>query len=412
MKEWSVAGILAMLMCFGVPDREAHAETLLLEGKIGATPVVMEIDTAYGGSENPGAVAGRYFHRNAHLDIPLMGEKSGDGYIVYEGSRKDYGDEKKIPLLPQIVLRGQGNEWQGERHAKGKKTAMPVILRQISLPLPLRQGDGEFLNKLRIESPYQYLLLDGVALKRHHKQTFMGYALQWWREPISGILSFTVTGGYDEATRERLNRVLLDRLWEDVSDYHSCRSGMVSQWRADLVRADYQVAIAPTFLNRDVLSVRHFVSYDCGGAHPDFYMAGMNISAADGSSLVLEDVLWLGAGQPAWQRDADVLLTGKEDAAYRRYEKETLAPWLVGTLKRLYPEHFVPDGANKDGCDYSSADVWSVASLSSGWHLTRSGIRFGASFPRFQRSCDNPAWAVIPWRVAKQHPGMRQLDLP
>ena len=82
-------------------------------------------------------------------------------------------------------------------------------------------------------------------------------------------------------------------------------------------------------------------SYYCGGAHPDFDTAGINLDAHTGKPIALEDLLWLGKGKPlhviSLAADPSQTPNAQDNDALSAYQEKTLAPWLVAQFNRLYP---------------------------------------------------------------------------
>ena len=106
--------------------------------------------------------------------------------------------------------------------------------------------------------------------------------------------------------------------------------------------AEFLQDVTPTFISPSVISLNISTSYDCGGAHPDFGDSPLNIDVKTGHPLSLEDVLWVGEGQPILHADryrgGDQPLTEAEDAARSKYQREIFKPWLIKQLTALYPD--------------------------------------------------------------------------
>jgi len=105
---------------------------------------------------------------------------------------------------------------------------------------------------------------------------------------------------------------------------------------------------------------------------------------ATGGELILDTVLPF-ASEPVPAEDSD---------AWYTYRSNRFAPGVVALLKRFHPEEMAPPTkGDDDACDYSDPEVWDFPA----WALSEKGLWFGAYFPRAQRPCDAPDWAVIPW---------------
>lgn len=360
------------------------AAAQLLQGRIGNAAVVMELNVAADGQAD-----GRYFYRKYHRDIALDGQRRADGSVTL-GENLGY-DEHRIDL----VLRpdGQGG-WQG-RWQGGKSNNQPVSLSPLP-PATLPGSEIAALARLRLRQPYDFVRLSELTLREGRVQSFGPYRLRWWQEPLSKVGFFRVEDGYPPAQLQRVNRVLESRHWEAVNDYFACALGGARRGGFD-----YELTVTPRLLNEHVLSASVFVSFDCGGAHPDFGDNPINFDVQRGRLLQLEDVLWLGQGKPRLARDAEGRLQSFD------YQNKVLGPWLARKLGRLYPHQMAPHGED-DACDYHDSALWALPT----WYLLPQGLYLGPSFPRVARACEYPDWSVLPWALVARHRGDPELALP
>lgn len=361
-------------------------------GTLGDAAVVMELDMA-----DPAHVSGRYFDRQ-HRDIALEGSLEGEQLELNQGL-PGY-DNAPRPLL---TLHANATGWQGQwQSPQGERLAV----RLSPAELPAEAVDTEpFWHELRSASPYEYLRLSDMRLVEGRTQAFMGHTLQWQIEPESKITLFQITDGYPEAQLALLNRELRARLWGEVSAYQACMLGA-----SRMGDGEFEQTVTPQLLTPDMLSVSIFTSYNCGGAHPDFGDAPLNLDARNGQHLSLEDVLWLGSGKPLHYDDRDgATPSDRSDVdfdTFTRYRGEVLAPWLVAQFKRLYPAQMAK--TTDDDCDYADPDIWQFPA----WHFTREGIYLGPGFARAMRACEGTEWSVLPWALLREHPGGVALALP
>lgn len=364
--------------------------TQVYTGTVGSAPIVMELRLL-----SDGAVAGgRYFYTRHHLDLMLEAGQSTAGHVVLkEGAGK---------AQPRITLDHQpGGSWRGTwRNAKGK--TLPVALVPAT-PAPPAATAPDYLRTLATQRPYDYLRLTGLKLVAGKQETFLGHTLAWRREPVSGITLFEIADGYPDTERTRINQVLTDRLWREVSSWFLCKDNHFGE-------GDYEQTVTPRLLTPDLVSVSVFTSYFCGGAHPDFADVPINLDAHTAEPLTLEDLLWVGTGEPLHyvQASDDGLAHGSASfEQWVAYREHRFAPWLVTQWQALYPNQMKPGG--EDDCDYTSPEVWQVGS----WHMTPAGIFIGASFARVARACETKDdWSILPWRIVRQHPGWLALKLP
>ncbi|SDA17916.1 hypothetical protein SAMN03159355_01432 [Pseudomonas sp. NFPP10] len=386
----------ALLLCIYLQGLQASPSRQVLSGTLGKMPIVLEINT-----DDPKDVTGRYFYQKYHHDLALNGTLVGQALELREGGGRP-DDEQAA--LPTFKLQQTGDGWQGQwQDSKGKTLDVQLSTAKAEAPKP---DALPYLAQLYPNDLYEYLRLQGLALKQGKQQSFMGYTLQWWSEPGSKLSMFKVVGGYPEAQQQRLNQLLMERLWREVSAYHECLLGAGSQG------GEFMQTVKPQFFSPAVLSVNISTSYSCGGAHPDFGDSPMSIDVNSGHPLSLSDVLWVGQGQPLLHSDrngkGDTRLTEAERTGLYEYNQEKLAPWLVQQFRALYPDKMREPTDPDEGCNYSDESVWGDNS----WYFTPKGLFLKAYFPRVARACDGPEWAVLPYALVRKHPGAVALELP
>ncbi|MCG7372818.1 hypothetical protein MHL40_09030 [Pseudomonas luteola] len=381
-------GIVSVLQCCGaallLAAGSAMAEPELLQGTVGQAKVLVELDLA-----KPDEVTGRYFYQKYHTDIALDGALDKQRTLRLSENRPFFST-KSVPMQ-WTLKQGANGRWTGRWASKGK--TLDISLSPVALP-PARPDDLPALDELRRTSPYEYLRLKGLSLKKDRQDTFMGYGLQWWVEPVSRIRLFQLVSSPTAMDLSAANRTLQNRQWQEVNSYFGCLSGARDR------ETEFDQTVKPVFINDSVLSVSLFTSYDCGGAHPDFGDAPLNMELATGKILELEDVFWLGKGPSIhYERGMDNL------EAYSNYREQLFAPWVVDQFKRLYPE-LMNDDPNE--CNYQDPSVWQF----SVWYFEPRGIYLGPTFARAARSCDEPGDTVIPYKTVKAHPGPVKVTLP
>jgi hypothetical protein len=367
-------------------------------GTLGTQPIVMEID-----ADKDGHIDGRYFYAKYHLDLPLTGSmQKPDRMHMSEGQNADNDTSK----LAQIDLtRAMDGSWSGTwRSPKGKTLAL--MLQPAKVPTPAADSD-RYLQQLYVKDLYEYVRLSGLSLQKDHKETFMGRTLQWWVEPQSKIALFEILDGYPDAQRRKINDVLRGRQWEEVSSFHACMLG-----NSGMGGGSYDQTVTPQLLSPNAISISVFTSYYCGGVHPDFGDAPINLDAHTAQVLTLEDVLWVGPGKPFhYVEETDNSVSASEGHAspvsfdeYSKYRDTYLSPWLVQQFQALYPKDI-----KDDDCDYSDPSVWNFLT----WYLTPKGISLTPSFARVVRACEaNDDWSLIPYSIVNKHPGGRHMTLP
>lgn len=383
MKLW-----IWLIALFSLPAL-AEEPPVVYSGTLGKTSIVLELDL-----NKPDEVTGRYFYQKYHLDLPLNGTLDGQELKLQEGL-DDFDDTPR----PELALtKDENGGWQGHWTNPQGKT-LSVSLQPVQLPAA--GTDDGYLSALIHTDPYEYLRLSALQLKAGKSENFMGYQLQWWTEPQSKISLFEIVSGYPETEIQAINQKLRTRLWQEVSGWHACMLGA-----SRFGQGEYQQTVTPEYLSDEIVSVSVFTSYDCGGAHPDFGEAPVNLNAKTAETLTLEDVVWVGEGAPFHYLNAeDRTLTGKNDVdfdTFAEYRDKKWAPWLVKQLTAAHPQQMKkPTEESDDDCDYSDPSVWQFPA----WYFTNKGLYFDPTFARVLRSCESPEWTVLPWSAMKGHAG-------
>ncbi|PBI82240.1 hypothetical protein A8A01_13525 [Ewingella americana] len=373
----------------------AEEPPLVYTGTLGKTSIVVELDL-----NKPDEVTGRYFYQKYRLDLPLNGTLDGQDLKLQEGL-DDFDDTPR----PELSLtKDENGGWQGSWTNPQGKT-LPVTLKPAQLPATA--ADDGYLSSLIHTDPYEYLRLSALELKAGKSENFMGYQLQWWTEPQSKISFFEIISGYPEASLPAINQKLRARLWQEVSGWHACMLGA-----SRFGQGEYRQTVTPEYLSTDVVSISVFTTYDCGGAHPDFGEAPVNLNAKTADTLTLEDVVWVGEGAPFhYLNTEDHALTGKNDVdfdTFAQYREKAWAPWLVKQLTAAYPQQMKkPTEESDDDCDYSDPSVWQFPA----WYFTQKGLYFDPTFARVLRSCESPEWSVLPWSAMKGHAGSTAINM-
>lgn len=394
-----MAAVVATQAWLGpVASVAAQEQPAVYQGTVGTAAVVVELDMA-----DPSQVSGRYFYLKHHRDLALVGTlaESPEGEQLELDEGLENYDEAPRPTFSLHADGAQG--WSGQwQDPKGKHLAVSLKPAQ----LPAEQADAEpFWHDLRSNSPYEYLRLSGLKLVDTKAEDVMGYRLQWQQEPDSKVTLFQLKDGYPAAQQAVLDRELRARLWNEVIAYHACMLGA-----SRMGEGEFEQTVTPQLLTPGILSVSIFTSYSCGGAHPDFGDAPLNLDARTGHTLSLEDILWIGEGQPLHYDDRDgATPSDRSDVdfeTFSHYREQVLAPWLVEQFKQLYPQQMAK--TTDDDCDYSDPDIWRFPS----WHFTAQGVYLGPSFARVMRACEGSDWSVLPYSVIRQHPGGVAVPLP
>ncbi|MDR0781423.1 MAG: hypothetical protein LBF16_12150 [Pseudomonadales bacterium] len=380
-----LACLLQTCAAFAADSAEVYTGTL------GKQPIVVQWQESASGE-----IEGRYFYEKYHRDIKLSGEAREAGLHLVEGKNNSWDTEEGLPQLD--LERVAEDQWVGTWQ---KLDGKPIVLtlRAAEVPAPAAAVDP-WLKKLYADNLYEYLRLSGLTLEKGEQTAAVGYTLQWWLEPDSGISVFEILDGYPDAQRKAINELLRGRLWQGVSDFHDCVSAGSE--------GSFEQGITPNRLSPNVISISGYMDYYCGGAYPDWGDNPINLNARTAQALTLEDILWVGEGDPVryvsdlpfWARD----YTAGDFDAYASYRETYLAPWLIEQLKALYPES--TDENDCGGYDSEAASYWRFPT----WSLNAEGIVFTPSYPHVMAVCNIPV--TLPYAVARQQPGVLQLTLP
>ena len=356
---YHAAVLLASLMLLAMPFR-AHAEAMqVFEGSAGTARLVMELEAT--GNE----VTGRYFYRKYRLDIGLAGSWSGETLTL---AARTNGDS--------MILRRNRNGLAGSLVTKNGRT-VPVNLTPIAIQSASQMAPSAIMPDL---SPYEQVQLADLALVRGETRQDGSRVLRNWREPVSGIEMFRIESGYPTAVLDKINAAFERQQWERVSQWFTCE-GYDGEPGMEITE------VKAPYLGDEFVSYAWSVSYSCAGtAHPDFGTQGYTFNAQTGRELVLEDLLYFGT-QP---------VPAAESTEFYTYRTEVFSSRVVALLGQLHPHEMIPAEAADAGdeCDYTDPSVWNFPS----WYLTKDGLYLGAYFSRAMRPCDEPDWAVIPWR--------------
>lgn len=355
--------ILACLAA-GVPIAAARAAEQVWRGTIGTATVVVELDP----QAEP--ANGRYFYTRHLRDIRLESVDSGKALRLHEAAAGEAKAEWALDSSNAGELRG---EWIG---ADGRR--LPIRLTRFDAA----KGRDPDRAKLLHDSPYESLRSATLRLDPGRVETIGNYRVQWFVEPHTLVSLFQVVSGYPDATRQRINRVLRERHWRQISDAMGCVAES---------NGDYEATTTLRRIDATILSVSVFASYYCGGAHPDYGDSPINIDPRTGRELDLEDVLWLGKGTPPRSN-------GPTEDAFFKYRNEKLAPWLASMMAKRHPNE-IED--TESDCDYTDPEVWKYVS----WYARDDGLYLGPSFARAARNCEYPEWSVLPWKDIARHPG-------
>lgn len=341
-----------------------QTKPILLEGKIGKYPILMQIETYDSNCMI------KYFYINQKKDIELEGTFNEKGKIVAKTSNAP--DENSVE---RFDLRKTNTGYSGSWVLEDKRLAVTLISTSVE---KFKNGHMFYpgIEELKKNDPYNYIKATGFVFTKD-SVTINGVAqIGWFKEKFSGVTFPRVLSGYVPDIIKKVNGKLFETHLSESIGYLGCAG------------SDYFVSTNYIFAHKNVLSIDFSVSYYCGGAHPDFSFVGLNFDTRTGKQLQLEDIYWFSKTKPP----------AKDTSPWYTYRSEVFAPRIVELLTKAYPNEMKkPDDNNEDQCDYSEPGIWDFAN----WHFTENGLYFGAYFARAMRSCDSPEWSIIPYKLLK-----------
>lgn len=228
--------LLWLFIACGLLSAPAWAKTSdsVYTGTLGKNRIVMQIP-----SHPDGDFDGQYFYANHLVSIHFKGHMSHGRLVLKEGN---HGKHFSLKFQADGTLKGVWSD--------SKSHSYPVVLHPAKLP-PLPDDATVFVKKTRTESPYDYLRLTHLSLQRGKKQSFMGYTLQWWKEPRTKTTMFQIESGYPKAQRQRINTYLMNQLWMNINKYYDCVNAGYGFTPGGYVHQ----SVTPTFMNGSVISI-------------------------------------------------------------------------------------------------------------------------------------------------------------
>jgi hypothetical protein len=363
-----MATLVSILISFSVFAQQAK----LFEGKIGKYPVVLKLTE----NNSEKTVTVNYYYLNQRKDIELNGDVDGNGETNVLQMLYGY-EEEEIP--EKLLLKKNGNGYKGV-WTKGK-TSLPAILSPFTNKNPKSPYDQlDFIQDLRKGDLYNYLRISGFHFIKDSTSRNGACNLEWFREKNSGIVLPRIKDGYKPEIIKKINDFLLKMHLEEADNSLECTAAR---------NGEYYVTVDHVYSHKNIFSVNVFTSYYCGGAHPDFGSTGYNFDTQTGKTLEMEDVFWFGKTYPPSENSSE----------WYEYRSNEFSGTMINIFKKLYPEHFDPDSMDADdNCDYNDSSAWDFTN----WYFKKEGLYIGPIFYRAARSCDQPEWTVIPYKVARE----------
>jgi hypothetical protein len=344
-----------------------HAQPEVLTGKIGAYPVIMELDA---GNEE---ITGNYFYVKYRKNTALMGLKKSGGIISVATSQRqsDKADAEVFELT------NAGSSYAGSWALDKKRLRVelkPINLEQYKNPY----DELEFVKKLKKDNPYHYVLISAFVFSKDSSTSVGGYIVDWYKEKYTHVPMLQLRNDSNNPAIAKINNALKENTLEECIMESTCGESTKEY--------DYSATVQAVFAGADVFSVNLCSSYYCGGAYPDAGCVGLSWDLKTGASLDLKDVIWFGQQIPA----------DNDEEAWQIYKDSVFAPSVVKLYQSLYPADMKDVGGD---CGYTESFNWGTVN----WYFTKKGLYLGPVYPHYGMACSTPEWSVIPYNVLKKY---------
>jgi hypothetical protein len=344
----------------------------IYKGTIGSYPVYMNFDYA---TEN-GDIGGGYFYESKTAMIAINGQMFGDELILKTEPMSD--EDVEIFKLSRVGIHLNGTwKYHGRQLNVSLEEVDPstVQLYGPSNALLWKEGFTPF-ESIRM-SFAEFIPMDSVTQLKN------GIELSWYKEKHWDLELFRITKGLPGATMQWINKELEAIQTESFLHYGNC---------VDMGNgAEYFASVNDYFIDADFLSLEVIHSWSCGGAHPDFGSHQVNLDLKNRRALTSEDLV---------QFPGVLLKTEDNFTEWAEYRAE-FGTRINNYIKALYPGHMPPPGVpveELEECNYNDPSVWEFSEV----RITPDGLKVGAYFPRYARSCDDPEWSYIPYDVIEE----------
>ncbi|MFZ6711189.1 hypothetical protein [Undibacterium sp. TC9W] len=334
-----------------------QAESLTLAGKIGTSPVVMELDL------NKGDVQGRYFYRRHHLDLALEGQVHDDGSLALtEVIANSTAANAEMVLRP-----GPNGKLQGSWKTRTRPAALLVQLSPLKALASSAAGP----------SAYELERLQGLPLRRDHAEAVADKKLQWWIEPVSGVRAFRFDSGYDTTVMASLNARLSQEQTTAITAFFACQLDYSRRYGPGQT-ADFSFSAEPRLFSTTLVSMRFSTVSTCNSGGLSIHGSNMNVQIPGMRELELSQ-----------------LIRGEDKPA--AVDQSALSSWIANAMQNLYGS----DMADlRERCAAKDEDIWRQPA----WSMTAAGIMLEPVFSQNKQGPCGGEW-LLPWTMFKLKPG-------
>lgn len=366
--------ILSILFLFAFLPFLGAAELLLLKGTVGKSPVIIQLEI------DGDDVYGNYFYLKTGVNIPFEGVTLDGKYSFHAGSRFIEREQQE-----HFQLQRKGNSFIGTWTFNGKKLNVKLA------PTTKEATKHPYaVNPFLADAFYDemdYIRTSTTAFERLDSVTVVnGVTFQWFRETHSNVVLFRVTKGMPMNTITFVNNYLEAIQIKAFAYYGSCGYG-----EAD---TEYHANVNSYFVNADFLSLSMIYDYYCGGAHPDFSTVYHNLDLKGLKPIDADELI---------QFSGVVVQNENNFSEWSTYRGSVFGPEINNYLRAAYPAYFQyasqEEAEAAEECNYNDPGIWEFSNVL----ITEEGLLFDAYFVRYQRSCDSPEWAVLPFKTLQAH---------
>lgn len=363
--------VVFLLTFFSFLSKANDATSILLEGTIGKTSIVMEL------SINGTEISGNYYYKQFKKTIPLEGKYIDAQTIelIYEHwNNKETFILKNLSTDQQFQYTGT---WKNEPSSDDQiPTPLPLTVRLKEVNVNTFSIKNDFVTYTHL-SKYDYSRLADISFIQDSIQVINNeFTITWLRDTQIGFSSFRINKNI------KLNRIDSINTFLEQLHFSEILSNL------DCLGSEYSSSLDHVFIKGHVLSFDLSVSYECGGAHPDYGIEGFTFNMETGNQLILTDFLYFGKTETDYEKGESYKLGS-----------EIMGPNIVKLLTKIYPKEMKKPSAEDDVCDYSASDVWDYTP----WYLTKDGLYLYPYFYRAARCCDGAEFSIIPYKTLTKY---------
>lgn len=355
--------VLAASLLTGGPAETLHREKVyFLKGTLGNDSISMKIELF------DEMWFARYFFLKNRKDIVLQGSCDSTA-CTFSITRWDGKKGREIIMEVFNIKETEEHHWKGEWMDQEKKVRN-VFLKPIDRDSVAHLCKGcPAIDKM---DTYSYFRTSGIPFMKSRTEMRNGKTIDWFKDKTTGIEMPRLGKGFTALQQERTNRTLQNLHLKEIENHLSCSSFDYN--------GRYKVYTRLKFVNKDLISMVMSVEFNCHRTFPTVNDVPLTINVNTGDVLSLEELFWFGPSGGAKPIP--------ETEEWYQYRYHLFGAAVLAILKKMYPENI-----NDDHCNYTDAKAWQFPT----WYLTPEGLYLGAVMPGIDRSCDHPAWPIIPY---------------